>query len=439
MMIRSRQKLGKYRIGTRLAQGGFADVFKAYDTIEGVYVALKVPHPHLMNGDALEDFRREVRLTARLDHPNILPIKNADFINDRFVIVYALGERSLADRMRSRISLDRALDFTEEMLAALAHAHAHRVIHCDVKPDNLILFRSGRLRLTDFGIAKLTTRTVQASGSGTVGYVAPEQAMGKPSFRSDIFSVGLILYRMLAGKLPEWPYEWPLPGYDRLKRRLHPDLLALLRKSIEVEPYSRYQDARAMLLALQAVRARGTRPPAVVKRQRKRKRARTATARDWKTVQRQQFLHQHKRELATEHECGRCGGPVSEAMTACPWCGTARKVLREEAHFPAVCPRCSRGLKLDWRYCPWCYGGSVGPLSNREYSDVRYAANCSNRRCPRRELMPFMRYCPWCHTKVKRRWTIEGSKRCPGCGWGVLKDFWSTCPWCSRTLATRRI
>jgi serine/threonine protein kinase len=100
------------------------------------------------------------------------------------------------------------------MTSAIAYAHAHnRVIHCDVKPDNFILFPDNVLKLADFGIAKVAYQTLRASGSGTVGYVAPEQAMGKPSFRSDVFSLGLILYRMFSGVLPEWPYAGRLPSF----------------------------------------------------------------------------------------------------------------------------------------------------------------------------------------------------------------------------------
>ncbi len=430
-MIRQRQRLGKYRIGARLAVGGFADVYEARDTIEGVRVALKVPSPHFLTRDALADFKREVRLTSRLDHPNILPIKSADFIGDVFVIAYPLGERSLDVRLRSRISREKALDYGEQLLSGLAHAHGHNVIHCDVKPENVILFADGRVRLTDFGIAKLAQRTLRASGSGTVGYVAPEQAMGRPSFRSDVFSSGLVLYRMLTGVLPEWPYRWPLAGFARLRGRVHPDLIQVLHKSLQIDPHKRYQDARHMLRALRAVRARALRPP----RQNSRT-TRGNVRRDWREIQRKQFLQDYRRVLEVRLECGRCAGPVSEAMLACPWCGAARAKLREETAFPAFCPRCRRGIKLDWRFCPWCYGPSVGPLSERTFSDKRYTAKCAECRHP---LMPFMRYCPGCRAKVQRRWTIDGTKdRCPGCGNGILREHWTHCPWCARALSKAR-
>lgn len=258
-MIKTNQKLGKYRIERKLGDGGFAVVYQALDTIEGVRVALKIPYGRYVNSDVLSEFRNEVRLAAKLDHPNILPVKNADFIDGQFVIVTPLGERTLADRLAKRISLVKALDYADQLLAAVAFAHEHRIIHCDVKPENLILFSDNRLRLSDFGIAKVALKTIRASGSGTVGYIAPEQAMGKPSFRSDVFSAGLVIFRMLAGKLPEWPFAWPPPGYQRMRGRLHPDLIDFVRKAIEVEPRRRFRDAVQMRAVFGRVKPRALR------------------------------------------------------------------------------------------------------------------------------------------------------------------------------------
>lgn len=246
LAIRARQKLGKYRIERRLSEGGFATVYRAFDTIEGVHVALKIPRDQRLSDDAMKDFRREVRLAARLDHPNILPLKDASLIEDHFVIAFPLGERTLAERLNKRLSLKSALSLAEQMLDALAYAHQQRIIHCDVKPENMMLFAGERLRLGDFGIAKFAQNTIQGSGTGTVGYMAPEQAMGKPSQRSDVFSVGLIIYRMLTAEWPEWPYSWPPPGIRKLRARLHPDFVAFLRKAIDPDPRRRFRDAEQM-------------------------------------------------------------------------------------------------------------------------------------------------------------------------------------------------
>lgn len=265
--FRSRQRVGKYRIEKRVADGGFAVVYQAMDTIEGIRVALKVPHSSYIDEEVLKDFRTEVRLTARLDHPHILPLKNASFIDNSFVIVFPLGLESFHERMRRRMSLPTLLDFAEQIISAVAYAHRQRIIHCDIKPENYILFPGNRLRLTDFGIAKVAQKTVRASGTGTVGYMAPEQAMGKPSLRSDVFSLGLLLYRLIAGELPEWPYEWPMPGYSRLKRRVPPAFVDFLRKAMDVNPRKRYRDANKMLeefldLKNKALRSRRFRRPA---------------------------------------------------------------------------------------------------------------------------------------------------------------------------------
>lgn len=255
--LKTRQKFGKYRIEGRLDEGGFAAVYKATDTLEGIRVALKIPYALLLTDEALEDFRREVRIAAKLQHEHILPLKNADFIDGRLVLAYPLGERTLADRLTSRMSVATAIALAEQMIGAVAFAHEQRVIHCDIKPENLILFADGQLKLTDFGIAKVAHQTIiRASGSGTVGYCAPEQAMGKPSFRSDVFSLGLILYRMLSGHLPEWPFKWPPPGHALVKRRVHPDLLDIVRRAMELDPRKRFADAGAMLAALARVKSR---------------------------------------------------------------------------------------------------------------------------------------------------------------------------------------
>lgn len=427
-MFRARQQLGKYRIECKLDEGGFAAVFRAMDTIEGTRVALKVPHAHLVNESLLNDFRHEVRLAAKMDHPNILPLRNASTIEGHFVVAFALGDRTLDDRMANRMSVETALDFAQQMLAGVAYAHAHRIIHCDIKPGNMILFADQRLRLTDFGIARVALRTVRASGSGTMGYMAPEQAMGRLSFRSDVFSLGLILYRMFTGHLPEWPYDWPPAGFQRLRNKVHAELIQLIQRAIEPDPKKRFTDAGQMLSAF--LRAK---PKTLRDLQAKRKPAEKRTTRDWREIRYHQFQRQFGSQLATHDRCRQCRGPVSETMHACPWCGRKRHVAEGKTTFPLQCRRCRRGMKLDWSYCPWCFGPGYEPYQQRKYRDRRYQARCENARCPRGDLMPYMKYCPWCRQKVQRKWKIPGCKdRCQRCSWGFLKSFWTYCPWCGK-------
>jgi serine/threonine-protein kinase len=427
--IRARQRIGKYRVQRRLARGGFAEVWMAHDTIEGIPVAIKIPHDHLIDADTLELFRKEVRLTAQLDHPNILPIKTASFEGGHFLIVYPLGEGNLEDRLSRRSSVRTVVDWIEQLLEALAYAHERNIIHCDVKPENIILFDKNRLRLADFGIAKVAQKTLRADGTGTIGFTAPEQAMGRPSLRSDVFSAGIVIYRMLTGEMPEWPFKWPFPGLERIRGKVHPDLIAFVRRATEVDARSRFEDARHMLETFQRMKKRVL--GAVTRRTTRRRGAKSSTTRDWKVMRIRQFKREYGRALETKSACSNCSGPVSEAMRHCPWCGDERRTHRGTVRFPSSCPRCKRGVKSDWRFCAWCYGGLIGPLTERTYSDTRYTTRCTAPGCVRRELMPFMRYCPWCNTKVRREWRIEESNaRCQRCKWGIVREFWDWCPWC---------
>ncbi len=252
-MPKVRQTFGKYRIERRIAEGGFAVVYQAYDKIEGIRVALKIPYNHLLNSDVLDFFRKEVRLAATLRHPHILQLKNAEFIDDHFVLAYPLADESLADRLQRRLGTKMAIDYASQMLQAVACAHRARVIHCDIKPENLLLFPDNQLVLSDFGIARLALRTIRGSGSGTVGYIAPEQAMGRPSFRSDVFSMGLLLFRMFSGQLPEWPFDWPPPGSQRLRTRVPAELVDLIRRAIDPNPRKRFRDAMHMARSYEAL------------------------------------------------------------------------------------------------------------------------------------------------------------------------------------------
>jgi len=221
-----------------------ATVYRAYDTIQKQRVALKIPKEDHHTGH--EEFLHEVQVATKLQHPNILSVLNASFIDDHFVIAMELGDESLADRIERRISMAGALDLAGQAIAGLACAHERRIIHCDIKPENYILFPGNRLKLCDFGFAKISLRTLKASGSGTIDYIAPEQAMGRPKFQSDVFSLGLVLYRLFSGKLPEWPFAWPLTGHDRLTARVRPELVEMLRKAIQIDPAKRYRDAVQM-------------------------------------------------------------------------------------------------------------------------------------------------------------------------------------------------
>lgn len=428
--LKSRQKLGKYRIEKCLAAGPYATVYAAMDTIERQRVALKIPNPEHSDATAMDDFKREVRLAARLYHPNILPLKDASFIDGRFVIVSPLGDETLANRLQRRMSVATMIAFAEQLLDALAYAHSERVLHCDVKPENLILFGTDHLMLADFGIAKTALATIKASGSGTLGYLAPEQAMGRPSPRSDVFAAGLLLYRIFAGLVPEWPFHWPPPGIDRLRKRVAPEMEAFLCRTLNVTPAKRFRDAQQMAAAFQELKRRNQ----IARGRRKAPGTREGRAANWQDVRLRQFKKEFGKTLEAHYACPACAGPVSERMAGCPWCGIEITKHRGGTRFPAHCPTCHRGTKLDWAYCASCYGPGFEVETKRRFGDRRYSANCHRSAC-QGPLMPFMRYCPWCRTRTRQRWSLPKSKdRCHRCGWGVTLDYWNHCPWCTATL-----
>ena len=187
-----------------------------------------------------------------------------------------------------------------------------------------------------------------------------------------------------------------------------------------------------MFGAFQRLRTRAIRQPSSSSPQQRQRRT------DWRTTRFRQFRNQFGRKLETSLACSKCNGPISEAMQFCPWCGHSQQVLQHETRFPQKCPRCHRGMKLDWIYCPWCFGPGFEVTTDRHYSDRRYQARCANPDCSGKLLMPFMRYCPWCRRKVLRKWKVPGSgDTCPSCGWGVFRSFWDYCAWCGKRLHGR--
>ena len=108
------------------------------------------------------------------------------------------------------------------------------------------MFPDNRLKLSDFGFSKVAQGKLKASGSGTVGYVAPEQAVGRPMFQSDVFSLSLLIYQLFSGCLPDWPYTWPPAGIDKVRKKLRPKARAWLRKGMAMRPEDRYRNVVAM-------------------------------------------------------------------------------------------------------------------------------------------------------------------------------------------------
>jgi eukaryotic-like serine/threonine-protein kinase len=203
----------RYAIERELGEGGMATVFLAHDVRHNRRVAVKVIREDLAVGIAAERFLREIRLSAGLHHPNILPLYDSgDALGALYYVMPVAEGESLRSRLdrEGTIPLDDALGFAREVADALDYAHRHGVIHRDIKPEN-ILVHEGHALIADFGIGKAlhwatTSQAVTQVGVtiGTPAYMSPEQASGEPAIdgRTDLYSLGCVLYEMLAGKPP---------------------------------------------------------------------------------------------------------------------------------------------------------------------------------------------------------------------------------------------
>ena len=199
----------RYRVERKLGSGGMADVYLAKDETLGRRVALKVLLKRFVDDEQfVERFRREAKSAAGLNHPNVVSIYDWGQIGPLYYIVmeYVEGE-TLKDliRRRDRLAGGEAVAIALELLAAVDFAHAHHVVHRDIKSQNILIDRAGKVKVTDFGIARAGDSSMTEAGSilGTAQYLAPEQARGEAvDERTDLYSVGVVLYEMLTGTVP---------------------------------------------------------------------------------------------------------------------------------------------------------------------------------------------------------------------------------------------
>ena len=200
----------RYEILERIGGGGMADVYKAHDKILDRVVAVKILHAQLAGDkEFLEKFQMEAQGAARLSHPNIVNIYDVGVEDGMHYIVmeYVDGE-TLKDKItrEGHLSIPESLKIAKEIAEALSHAHKNNLVHCDVKPHNILVMQDGRVKVADFGIARAvtsTTMTYNGNVVGSVHYFSPEQAKGtKITPKSDVYSLGVVLYEMLTGHLP---------------------------------------------------------------------------------------------------------------------------------------------------------------------------------------------------------------------------------------------
>jgi len=267
------RSLGQYRIVERIGSGGMATVFKAYQPTLDRYVAVKVlPAYHARDPIFVKRFVQEARSVAKLQHANIVPIHDyGDQENITYIVMEYVESGTLKDRLRQRqLTVLEAVDFVIQAAEGLGCAHSHGIVHRDVKPANMLLRKDGHLLLSDFGIAKIlegtTNLTRAGTGIGTPQYMSPEQGTGQAvDRRSDIYSLGIVLFHALAGRVP---YTADSPISITVKHMNEPLPLELLRakgipqpieqvvlKMTAKSPADRYQTTDALIEALTAALA----------------------------------------------------------------------------------------------------------------------------------------------------------------------------------------
>lgn len=260
---------GRYRLESKLGSGGMSTVYLAVDETLERQVAIKVLHSEISDQpDQLERFRREARAVAQLSHPNIVAVIDAgeDGGHPYIVFEYVPGEtlKRRIDRL-GQLPVDEATAYAIEIGRGLAIAHERKLVHRDVKPQNVLIDADGRAKVTDFGIARsIDAQGLTATGRvlGTTDYVAPEQAMGQATdARSDIYSLGVVLYEMLIGDVPFHAdtqvgvamkhVNEGMPDVQRRRPGVSSALAAALERATAKDPGQRYPDIGALLTELE--------------------------------------------------------------------------------------------------------------------------------------------------------------------------------------------
>ena len=252
---------GRYRLLGKLGFGGMATVYLAEDGTLGRNVAIKILAERYVSDEGfVERFRREAQAAARLNHPNIVAIYDrGEAEGTSYIAMEYLDGQTLKDVIRERGPMPPAdaIDDALQILSAVGFAHQHGVVHRDIKPQNVMCASDGRLKVTDFGIARAGASQMTEVGSiiGTAQYLSPEQARGQQvGPQSDLYSVGIVLYEMLTGEVPfdgdsavaiamKQVSDQPLPP-SRIVPTIPPSLEQVVLRALAKDPTLRYQTRR---------------------------------------------------------------------------------------------------------------------------------------------------------------------------------------------------
>ena len=265
---------GRYQLTKQLATGGMATIYQAMDLRLDRIVAVKIMHPHLaQNEDFVNRFIKEARAAAALSHPNIVSIQdqgwNENGIPAVFMVLEMVEGFTLRDLLNEKgfLSIEETFSYFTPILSAVGAAHKMGILHRDLKPENILLSKDGRLKVADFGLARLpdSSATLTQESSvilGSVSYLSPEQVKsGTSDARSDVYSLGIVMFEMLTGRKPfdgESPIQIAyrhvnenVPAPSSFRRTIPVDIDKFVMKATANEASKRFKDANQMLDAFQ--------------------------------------------------------------------------------------------------------------------------------------------------------------------------------------------
>lgn len=264
----SSEMIGKYEIVEKRGEGGFGVLFRAWDTVIERVVALKVLHPQFASNERLSAwFKREAKAMARLNHQNIVTIHNFEIESGRhFIVMEYVDGDNVSEMLKKNgpLPIDDAIKIVLQLADGFGYAHQGGIIHRDIKPSNIMVDPSGKVKITDFGIAKIlddTKLTKTSSGAGSLHYMSPEQIDGKTvDARSDIYSLGITMYQMVTGKVPftdDSEYvvmrahlnQEPTPP-AQLRPDTPPALESVILRMLAKKPDDRYESMKSMSVEL---------------------------------------------------------------------------------------------------------------------------------------------------------------------------------------------
>ena len=365
MSERVGEQFGDYRLARKLGGGTFGDVYLGEHTSNHTPAAVKILQARLTNSEDLKDYINEIRSLFRLQHPNIVPLLDFGIERDIpfFIMAYA-PNGTLRQRKGTRLPLDTIVAYIRQIAEALQHAHDRKLIHRDVKPDNILSGPNGQIWLSDFGIVSIaqSSRSINTqSSAGTIPYMAPEQILGKPRLASDQYALGIIAYEWICGSRPfngtaieiamQHAQAQP-PSLCEQMSTLTPAIEQVVLKALAKDPKDRFASVREFAETF-AVEVEQSKPQPVLQ-QTKEERSNERTA----------FCNAEKYKVAIEEHDSAIQLDAEDAIAY----KNQENVYRELKQYPRAIADYNRAIELNPRYANTYYNRGVAYSGLKEYA-----------------------------------------------------------------------